>query len=103
MHVFEGAAFGSDAGAPELRVEVFDVEGEDFLGPGRSFIQQPPEDSFPERVAVVGEQLLQAGLRDGAVAAAGGGAALQPAGGVGRQQVLALGPGGEGDQRGQRG
>ena len=49
----------------------------------------------------VGEQLLDAGARDGPVAAADGLAAFQPPGGIRRQNLVALGPDGEGRQRGQ--
>jgi hypothetical protein len=42
VHVLDGAALGDDAGAAELQVEVFDVEGEDFLGAGGRVVQQPP-------------------------------------------------------------
>ncbi|MEU6718994.1 hypothetical protein ABZ897_46660 [Nonomuraea sp. NPDC046802] len=101
MHVLEGATLAGDAGAAELQVEVLDVEGEDFLGAGGGVVQEPPEDSFAQRVRGVGEQRLQPSARDGAVAAAAGFAALQAPGGVGGQQFLALGPGGEGNQGGQ--
>ncbi|MET7462976.1 hypothetical protein [Nonomuraea sp. NPDC005501] len=99
MHVIDGAAFAGDAGAAEVGVEVLDVEGEDLLCSGGGFVEHPPQQPFSQGVAKVGEQRFQPGLRDGAVLAPGGFAALQAAGWVGGQDVLALGPGGEGDQR----
>jgi hypothetical protein len=38
MHVFDGIPLGDDTGAPELGVEIVDVEGEDLLGPGGRLI-----------------------------------------------------------------
>src|SRR4051794_19468062 len=84
-----GTALGNDAGAAEFQVEVFDVEGEDFLGSGGGVVQQPPQQSFAQGVGGGGEERLQPGGRDVAVAVAGEFAALQAAGGVGGQQILA--------------
>jgi hypothetical protein len=56
----------------ELGAEVFDVEGQDLFGPGRRFVEEPPQEPFPQREAVVGEEFLEPGLRDGAVVAMGG-------------------------------
>ncbi|WP_162794613.1 hypothetical protein [Nonomuraea lactucae] len=92
MHVLDGVPVAGDAGAAELQVEVFDVEGEDFLGAGGGVVQEPPQDSFAQRVGGVSEECLQSGARDGAVAAAGAVAALQAPGRVGDEQFLALGP-----------
>ncbi|MGI5157820.1 hypothetical protein [Microbispora sp. CA-102843] len=77
MNVLDGAALGDDAGAAELQVEALDVEGEDFFGAGGGVVQKPPVDSFAQGMRGVGEERLQPGARDGAVAAAGGLAALQ--------------------------
>ncbi|GAA3421956.1 hypothetical protein GCM10018952_70380 [Streptosporangium vulgare] len=76
MHVLDRAALGGDAAAPELQVEVFDVEGQEFLGAGGGLIQHSPQDPLAQTVLVVGEQLVQAGAGDGAVAAASALAAL---------------------------
>ena len=81
MDVLDCATLGGDAGPPELRVEVLDVEGEDLLRPGGGLVEHPPQDPLAQAVPVVGEQLLEAGARDGPVAAACGLAALEPPGG----------------------
>src|SRR5271166_2819631 len=81
VDVLDGTAFGGDAGSPELRIEVFDVEGEDLFRPGRGLVEHPPQDSLAQAMPVVGEQLFEAGARDGPVAAAGGLAAFQSPGG----------------------
>ncbi|WP_346104053.1 hypothetical protein [Nonomuraea maheshkhaliensis] len=101
MHVFDGAALGGDAAAPELQVKIFDVQGQDFVGSGCGLVQHAPQDPLAEIVPIVGEQLLQAGERDRSVAAAGGFAPLQPSSGVDGEDLLALRPGGEGGERGQ--
>lgn len=88
------------ASAAELSVEVIDVEGQDLFGSGGRFVQETPQESFPQRVAAVDAQFLQPDEGDGAVAAVGGLAPARAAGRVGGQEVLALGPGGEGDQGG---
>jgi len=94
VDVLDGAPLGGDAGTPELRVEVPDVEGEDLLRPGGGLVEHPPQDPLPQPVPAVGEQLLEPGARDRPVAAAGGLAALQPPGGVRDQDLIALRPGG---------
>jgi hypothetical protein len=100
VDVLDGTALGGDAGPPELRVEVLDVEGEDLLRPGGGLVEHPPQDPLAQPVPAVGEQFLKAGARDRPVAAAGELATLQPPGGVGGQDLVALRPGGEGGQRG---
>ena len=71
VDVLDRAALGVDAAAPEPQVEVLDVEGQEFFGAGGGLVQHPPQDPLAKAVPVVGEQLVQACARDGAVAAAG--------------------------------
>ena len=57
---FGPAAFAGDDSPPAGHVQVGDVEGEDFAGPGRALIQQPPQGLVPQRVfrGQEGEQLV---------------------------------------------
>lgn len=101
VYVLGRTALGGDAAAPELQVQVLNVQGQEFLGSGRCFVERSPEDPFAQAVPVVGEQLVQPGARDRAVAAAGGFAPLQSASRIGGEDLLPSGPGGERGQRGQ--
>jgi hypothetical protein len=101
VDVLDRAALGGDPAAAELQVEVLDVEGQEFPGAGGGLVEHPPQDPFAQAVPVAGEQLVQAGAGDGPIAAAGGLAAFQAAGGVGGEDLLPPGPGGEGGERGQ--
>src|SRR5450755_463090 len=100
VHVLDRAALGADAAAPELQVQVLDVEGQEFFGAGGGLVEHPPQHPLAQIVPVVGEQLVQPGARDRAVAAAGGLAALQPPPRVRGEDLLPPGPGGEGRQPG---
>lgn len=48
-HPRDGDVLGADGSAPVLQVEVFDVEGEDFRGSGRRFVEHPPQGPFAQR------------------------------------------------------
>lgn len=60
VDVLDRAALGADAAAPELQVQVLDVEGQELLGAGGGLIQHPPQHPLAQAVPVAGEQLVQA-------------------------------------------
>jgi hypothetical protein len=53
VHVLDRAALGVDTAAPELQVQVLDVEGEDLFGAGGGLIQHPPQHP-PAQIVPVG-------------------------------------------------
>jgi hypothetical protein len=66
---FGVAAFGADRGAAGVQVEVFDVEGQDFAGPGGRLVEQPPEGFLPQWHVAAGQRAFdrRAGHRPGGV------------------------------------
>src|SRR5664280_72474 len=64
------AALADDHGPPAGQVQVVDVEGEDFAGPGGAPVEQPPQGPVPYRVLGTQEG-QQVGGRDSATTGVG--------------------------------
>jgi hypothetical protein len=65
VHPFDGAARGTDGGAAVLRVEVFDVEGEDLGDTGGGLVEHPPQRLLAQRDVAARQQPLDLGFADG--------------------------------------